>query len=183
MEIKLNLIPSGKKKEITESNRLRLVIQLEIFFTVVLIIFFVVLLSFKYILDFSFSVDALAREKNGKVLQYEEIKEYDSQFSEVNSEISKIVMVKNDQPYWSGFFTKLDSVVFPEIGIDSIVTADYAVVVSGISKTRDDLILLKERLEKENCFSNVELPLSNLTNRNNVEFQINFNIESNCLKK
>lgn len=183
MEIKLNLIPPERKEEIVKNNRLKLAVRLEMFFTAALIIFFAVLLSFEYILNFSLALDSTVKEEGGKVSQYEEIKNYDSQFSQINSQISKIMKVKGEQLYWSVLFAKLGGMVFPGIEIESLSTADYAVAVSGISNTRDSLLLFKEKMEKENCFSNVGLPLSNLIDKSNIEFQIDFNIDRNCLRK
>ena len=53
----------------------------------------------------------------------------------------------------------------------------------GLADTREDLIFLKEKLGEDGCFSDIDLPLSNLVDKNNIEFQIVFKIKSDCLKK
>jgi len=63
-----------------------------------------------------------------------------------------------------------------------IETSDYSVLLTGKAKSRDDLITFKENLEKEECFSNVNLPLSNLVAQKDVEFQIDFSIKKECLR-
>jgi hypothetical protein len=51
-----------------------------------------------------------------------------------------------------------------------------------MANNRDNLIQFKDNLEKESCFSEINLPLSNLVEKENVEFQIDFNIKKDCLK-
>jgi hypothetical protein len=91
--------------------------------------------------------------------------------------------IKKDQVYWSAFFDKMNGIVFPGIDVFSISNVDYSITILGRSLTRDDLILFKEKLEKDSCFSSVDLPLSNLVDKSNIEFQIDFEISKDCLKR
>jgi hypothetical protein len=182
MEIKLNLIPPAKKEEIRKNNQLKMAIRTEVILTIALAVFFAVLLSFKYILNISFAFNSAAWE-NENPEQFKKIENYDRQFSNINTQVFQIITLKKSQLYWSEFFTKLDALVFSGISVKKISTDDYSIMVEGISDTRDDLILFKEKIESEKCFTDVDLPLSNLVGRNNVEFQISFNIDKNCLKK
>jgi hypothetical protein len=80
-------------------------------------------------------------------------------------------------------FSKLSALTAPEITINSLATNDYYITLDGIAADRENLISWKGKLEKEECFSNIDLPLSDLVNKNNLEFEINFTLNSNCLKK
>jgi hypothetical protein len=64
-----------------------------------------------------------------------------------------------------------------------MATKNYRVLLAGTSKTRDDLIYMKDNFSKENCFTDVSLPLSSLVSKDNVDFQIEFNIKEECIKK
>jgi Tfp pilus assembly protein PilN len=183
VRIKLNLIPPERKKEIAKSVRLKLAVRIEVAFTLVIIIFFAVLLSLQYILGLNLASQEIVKVQGEKASQSEKILQYDKQFEEINAQISKIMTIRRDQLYWSEIFFKLNELVFSGITVTSLHTSDYSIVISGDSDTRDDLILFKEKLEKEDCFSNVNLPLSNLVDKNNIKFQIDFNIDKNCLKK
>jgi len=57
------------------------------------------------------------------------------------------------------------------------------VTIRGISQNRDNLILFKENLEKEDCFEDVKLPLSDLANKEKIDFQIDFLVKNECLKQ
>ena len=183
MEIKINLVPPVKKEEIKKNNRLKVAIKIELVMTMTLLIFFAALLSFRHILNLNLSLYADARQKSAEAAQYEKIKDFDDKFNEINSQAARIASVKKDQLHWSSIFLCLDGLVFSNIKVKSLATSDYSATLSGIADTRDDLILFKEKMEREKCFSDIDLPLSNLVDKDNVEFKINFNINKDCLNK
>ncbi|OGM28300.1 hypothetical protein A2801_02480 [Candidatus Woesebacteria bacterium RIFCSPHIGHO2_01_FULL_41_10] len=49
------------------------------------------------------------------------------------------------------------------------------VTIAGVAATRGDLIALKNALEQENDFDDIEVPISSLVNEANLDFQINLN--------
>jgi Tfp pilus assembly protein PilN len=183
MEIKLNLMPPTRKNEIAKSENLKFVIGVQIMVAIILLILLSVLGSFKYVLGFEFEAVMSSFEKNSKEIQYEKIKKYEEDFNSVNSQITEIIGIRRDQIYWSKLFSKLNEIAFLGIEIDSISTDNYTITISGMANNRDDLILFKEKLESEDCFLGVDLPLSNLVNKDNVEFKIDFFIKEECLKK
>jgi Tfp pilus assembly protein PilN len=182
MDIRLNLIPPGKKEIILKGRRLKSVIRLEIWMTFMLVVFGGVLLSFRYILNFGLAANQNAQQQNEKSSQYAQIAQFDRQFTQINAQISQVSGVENSQLYWSRLFDKLDAVVFPGITLSSLTTNDYAVNIGGTADNRDDLVLFKEKLGNEKCFSDVNLPLSDLVDKSNVSFQIDFNVTPSCLE-
>lgn len=182
MEIKLNLIPPKYKEEIAKNNRKLAVINAEITATFILLCFLGMLISVRYILKLNLNSLSMAREKSAMLSKYNEIKDYDSQFVKVNSSMGDVLLINKDQLYWSNLFVKLSSIVFPGIEIETLATMDYDITLGGIAKNRDDLILFKEKLAKEECFTQVDLPLSELADKENVEFKINFRVNEDCLK-
>lgn len=181
--IRLNLIPPEKKKEIAKSNHLKLVIGTEFFLTLIIVCFFGVLLSLRYILSLSYEARANFLAKGRETEQYERIMYFDEQFKKINKQVSAVISVKKDQLFWSFLLEKLSQLVFSGIEINTLDTNDYLVSIIGTANSRNDLILFKEKLESEKCFSDIDLPISDLVNKDNVEFQIDFKINQNCLKK
>lgn len=182
MEINLNLLPPSKKEEILKKRRLKTVMGFEASLTLLLVVFLGILMSFKIVLDMGLSANLHARAERENTEQYDKIKKYDEQFRQVNLDISRIKTVERSQLYWSRLLDRLSGIIFPGIALDSITTNDYQISISGVSDNRENLVLLKEKLEGEECFSNVDLPLSDLVDKNNVNFQITFNIGPDCLK-
>lgn len=182
MEIKLNLIPPSRKEEIAKNNNFKLAIRIEILLTIIFVIFLAVLFFFQYIINLNLSSLAAAYEKNENLPKYNKIKDYDGQFEQVNSLTGEVLSVKRSQLYWTILFIKLNGVVFSGITINSLSTQDYLITLKGTAKSRSDLILFKEKLDNEQCFSNVDLPISDLVNKDNVNFQINFLFKEDCIK-
>ena len=182
MEIKLNLIPKNRKEKIVEKNRISTIIRIETFFVMVLAIFLAMLLLFNYVLNLNLNSTIKNEEKNGKSEKYEQLKDYDTKFSQINRKLRDIINIKSDQLYWSRLFLKLNDAIFPGIEIKAINTSDYSISLVGISDTRDNLILFKEKLSSEKCFLNINLPLEDLVEKNNISFKIDLSIDENCLK-
>ncbi len=184
MEIKLNLIPPNKKKELTNIQRLKVVFNAEIVLTIILIGFFLMLKSFNYVLNFNMnSYEKIVQNRSRTAKQFKELEKYDSQFKQINNQISQIYSVEQDQFYWSKMLIRLSELVSSGIKLNSLTTNNYNIVLKGIADNRDDLITFKKQLLNEPELTNVDLPLSNLVDKNNIEFQISFNVKKNYLKK
>lgn len=179
--IKLNLIPPYKKEEIEQSSKLLAVLGWEIKLSGILLVFVSMLLSINYILQLNLT-SMSANFGSGNNDQIKKLIEYDDKIKEINAKVSETMKVQNGQLKWDNLFLKLNE-NFPEsIELKSITTENYAILLSGVAQKRDELIAFRDKLEKEGCFSEVDLPLSNLVMKENIDFRINFNIESDCLK-
>jgi hypothetical protein len=180
--IKLNLIPIQKKEEIKKSNYFRLVLRSEIELFGIILIFAAMLLNINYILKVTLDSD---KEVNAakNAAQNKEIRKYDSEIREINEKIREIGKIQEGQLNWSNLFEKLNGLYSNSIEMKRVATRNYLVLLEGKANNRDNLIAFKENLEKEECFSEVNLPLSSLVSRENVEFQIDFKIKKECLKE
>lgn len=182
MKIGINLLPFNKKKEIKMAERFRAILGWE-----AIIIFVVVLfLGFSFGVDYLLSLDLqLAsddRINKSNVEQYKTIRYYESKFSEINSKISKISNIVGGQIYWLNLFSKLEDALPDNVEIGGMSTNNFSVHFTGKAKTRDDLLLFKNNLEKEVCFENINLPLSDLVSKENIIFQIDLEIREDCIK-
>ncbi len=183
MEIKLNLIPPRKKKEIERRRRVRLALKAEFVLTAIFLVFFSALFSFRYVLDVELASESSLDSEVEMADQFSEIRDYDNKIIMANEKTKQIISIDNGQLYWSRIFIKLSHLVSSGITIESLATADYTVTISGIADRRDNLLKFKDVLEKEDCFSNIDLPLSSLVNKDNIDFQIIFEIKEGCLKR
>lgn len=182
MKIELNLIPDQKREEIKQANYFRIFLKWGFEFFAIFTIFVAILVSINYILkiNLSFVGDFSANEGSGN--KYAEIKTYDSEIKDVNAKISEIEKIQSGQLKWSKFFQKFNGHVDKGIEIESLATKNYTITLAGKSQSRDKLISFKENLEKEECFTDVSLPLSNLVAKENIDFQMDFKIKPECLK-
>lgn len=179
--IKLNLIPLVKKEEIKKTYYFSLILKWELELLMIFIVFAAMLTSINYILKITINSNAESTLSKNQD-QYMEIKKYDQEVQDINSQIGEIEKIQKGQINWFKFFEKINGQFSNRIEIKKIGTINYAILLSGTANNRDDLIQFKENLEKENCFSEINLPLSNLVEKQNVEFQIYFKIKKECLK-
>jgi hypothetical protein len=183
METKINLAPPYIKEKIINHKKLRSVLGMEIAIFAILVVFFIVLEGFIYILDLNKKGVLVIEERGDKSGQIDRMKEYDEEFSAINKQVEDINKIKNDQLYWSSVLLRINESVSSDIEISSLATKNYSVFLAGKADNRESLIDFKDKLEREGCFSNINLPLSNLVSRENIVFQLDFSIKEECLKK
>jgi hypothetical protein len=183
MKIRINLIPTYKKQEILEHRHWRSILGMEAAILAILAVFFATLVGFQYILKFSQTVQSATQVYASKNDQFEKMKKYDDEFTKINKQVNDVVIIKKDQLYWTEFFLRLDQDIVPGIEITNLSTKDYDAFLAGKSDDRDSLINFKGKLEADSCFTDVDLPLSNLVSRDDIAFQIDFKIKGDCLKK
>jgi Tfp pilus assembly protein PilN len=182
MNIEINLLPPEKKKEIQTAKQFRAVLGWEAVIFSVGIIFFGFIFGINYLLNLNLQLVSKSKGSEVSGSQYETIKYYENKFSEINTKISKISNVANDQIYWSILFSKLENAIPDNVTLDGLSTKNFSVYLAGKAKTRDDLLIFRDNLTKEECFDNMNLPLSNLVSKEDIVFQIDMEIKENCIK-
>jgi len=183
MQIKLNLIPNYKRKEIEQSRLFGFILKLGLELFVLAFFVVIAVVSFQFILKLNFKLaeeDINIDSQKGK---FEKIKQYDNEFLGINEQLGEIDKIQKEQLYWSFFLDKISQLVPGKITLNGIITKDYKIILSGIAENRDVLIEFKDNLNGEECFDNIDLPLSNLVSKNNVDFQMEFNLKEECIKK
>jgi len=183
MEIKLNLIPEYRKEEIRQTRRFGYVLKWEIQFSLILILLIIMLFSLNYMVKAN--LQAVIDENgnhSGNTGKYEKTKGYDNLIKDTNTKISEIEKIQGDQLYWSNFFAKINNANSEGITMETISNKDYSITLSGKAETRDKLIAFKEILEKNNCFSEIILPFSDILSEKNVEFKMELKIKPECIK-
>jgi Tfp pilus assembly protein PilN len=182
MEIKLNLIPPPRKKEIKKSYFLRMIVrwQMEIF--LILLIFLVLLWNISYILKLETASNLKQIEMLHQDFSYKDMQGYEEKIKNANSQVADVEKIQKGQVYWSELLDKLNNIIFAGIEIDSLGTKNYEVFLTGVAYNRDNLVNFKEKLTQESCFTEVDFPLANLMNKENLVFQMQFVIKEECIK-
>jgi Tfp pilus assembly protein PilN len=182
MKIGINLLPPNKKEEIRLIERFRTVLVWEAVIFSIALIFFGFIFGIDYVLSLNLQMVSGSQRDESTGAKYETIKYYESKFSQINVKIGKISGITTDQIYWSKLFVKLNEVTPASVELSGLSTKDYAVFLAGRAKTRDDLILFRDNLAQEDCFQNVNLPLSDLVSKEDIVFQIDLEIKESCVK-
>lgn len=108
---------------------------------------------------------------------------YQKKFKETNMTVGIIKKISDNHFSFSQIFPLLDSLIPEGIVIDQISTKNYTVSLKGKANTREHFLMLDAKLKESACTENVNIPLSSLFSQENIEFQIDFEIKKECLKK
>ena len=183
MKIYLDLLPQQRKQEIKRKKLFRKILKGEILFLFPFIVLIVILLNIYYILTLQKNITVTAYSAQQSQDKYQQLGIYEEKFRQVNTLIKTMGKIQTGHLYWYRFFQQLNEVIPEGIYITDLSTKDYTIFLVGKAKTRDDLLNFKNSLEASACFKNINIPLSNLVVKNDVDFQIDISIVEDCLKK
>lgn len=157
------------------------IIKQEMLFLLAVLFLIVILIDINFILQFQLSSVEKSYSIEQSQSKYQELKNYEDKFKQINSKTALLYNIEMNHLYWSKFFYELDKVIPDGILINDISNSGYKVSLAGKSAKREELLKFQENINATQCFSDVNLPLSNLVNKENANFQIDFKIKDNCL--
>jgi Tfp pilus assembly protein PilN len=182
MEIKLNLIPPVRKKKIEKLYFLRMLARWQVEIFMLLLVFLILLWHIDYILEINSAASLEQIKTSRQSFSYKDMQDYKEKIKEANARVVGVEKIQRSQLYWSELLAKINKLIIPGIRIDSLGNKNYQVFLTGVADNRDSLIDFKEKLTKENCFMEVDFPLANLVNKENLAFQMQFMVKEECLK-
>lgn len=182
MEIKLNLIPPLRRKEIEKTYILRMIIRWQVEIFLILLIFLALLWHISYILKIESSSSLKQIEMSRQSFSYKDMQDYKEKIKNANTQVADVERIQRGQIYWSELLDKINKIIFTGIEVDSLGTKDYQVFLTGMAGNRDALANFKEKLTQEDCFTEVDFPLANLVNKENLIFQMQFMVKEECVK-
>lgn len=183
MKIKLNLLPKSRERKIKNRKILKFVILQEIMIIVITFLFFGVIKGINAVA--SFQLEGVNQEisQNDKRDDYVEIKKYEDGLRDVKNKVELIARIQKFDINWVILLEKLSAMLPSEVVIKSIDGNGYKLILKGVAKNRDALIKSKDEMQKDGCFKDVDVPLNNIVLRENIEFELKFEIDEKCLNK
>ncbi|HBI34279.1 MAG TPA: hypothetical protein DEA43_02025 [Candidatus Moranbacteria bacterium] len=183
MKIYLDLLPKQRKTELKRKKLFRRILREEFLFLLPIILFIIILFNIFYLLSIERNASLAAKSAAESQDKYQELSLYEEKFKQVNENASKLVKIQEGHFYWAEIFNKLSAATPEEIAVTDFSTKDRNVYLVGKAKSRDVLLEFKDELEKNECYENINVPLSNLVVKNDIVFQMDFLIKMDCLKK
>ncbi|HEX8974377.1 MAG TPA: PilN domain-containing protein [Patescibacteria group bacterium] len=183
MKIYLDLLPQDRKIEIKHSRLFAEVLREEILFLLPILLFIFMLASIFYMVKIQHQSSVSTNNIQQSQDKYQQLNTYQDKFKQVNDEVQALTKIQSGHLYWSHVFSQLSSNTPDGILISNISTKDFQVFVIGRAKTRDDLLDFKNKIASSSCFTNINVPLSDLVVKEDVDFQMDFTVSRDCLKK
>ncbi|NTV40809.1 MAG: PilN domain-containing protein [Candidatus Moranbacteria bacterium] len=182
MKISLDLLPQNKKAKIKRDKLFGEIINEGILFLFPFFVLIVILFNVFYLLTIQKKINDSEYEIQQRQNEYQELNKYDKDFKQMNETAVLLVKIQAGHLRWVDIFSHLSQDTPQGVVLESFANKDYSVFLVGKAKTRDQLLQFKENLEKDSCFGNVNVPLSNLVVKDNVDFQLDFVVKKECLK-
>lgn len=182
MRILLNILPEEKKIVTERRTRFRFFVWQVFLLLSLELVYLGILFGMHLVLGF----ESQHQESLGQNFeQYRDdekrLKIFEEKFRETNKRADEILGIDRNRFYFTNIFLLIDQYTDDSIAIERMSTKDYQLFLSGTADTRDDLLAFHEKLKKESCFSDINLPLSNLLTQKNVSFQMDITLKKSCV--
>jgi len=181
MKIYLDLLPENRKKAMARKKRFKNIVKQEILFLAPVILFVFILISVNMILGIEKEGLDNTLAIAGTEGSHQDLKLYEEGFKDINEKVLDINNFQKNHLYWSAVIGILSSVVPNDVYLNELSTKDYQLFLVGKARTREALIEFQDRMDKSECFENINVPLSNLVAKTDIDFQMDFNVKKECL--
>lgn len=183
MKIYLDLLPKQRKTKLKREKLFRRILHDEFLFLIPVALFIAILFNIYYLLTIERDISVAAKSQAESQDKYQEISSYEEKFKQVNDDSAKLLKIQAGHLHWAATFGKLSEVMPEGVSIVDFSTKDFKIFLTGKAKSRDALLSFKGKLDDDECFADVNVPLSNLVVRDNIDFQMDLSINQDCLKK
>jgi Tfp pilus assembly protein PilN len=183
MKISLDLLPEDQKKELKRSRLFRKIIWFEIMFLFPFFVMVIILLNNLYILNYQKeSLIKLYAQEQGND-KFKELKQFQDSFKNANEVSLDALNFQTKHFHWINVIEEINTIIPSNVSISNISTKEFQIILVGKANNRDDLLSFQAGLQKSECFKDINLPLSGMVQKNNVDFQIDFTVKDQCLTK
>lgn len=183
MKIYLDLLPKQRKDELKREKLFHKILRQELLFLFPIILLIIILCNIFYLLLFQRDALVSSGSQASQQGQYQEVGLYEDKFKQVNENATKLLKIQAGHLHWTPIFIKLSASTPDGITITDLSTKDFTIFLVGKARNREVLLSFKDSLEKDGCFSAINVPLSNLVLKDDIDFQIDLKINKDCLKK
>lgn len=176
--ITLNLISEQKKKEIKIKHLHQLLKKIDLVVIIFVCLIAIMILIAKIMLQNTFNTTInqttlITKNAQGSTLKVRDI----------NNKISSVEQVQADFLVWTKLLDQLATSTPNGITYTHIrAGADKNLRITGIADTRDALIALKKSFETVAMFDKFDFPLSNMLQKEDINFEIITKIKTDSLK-
>lgn len=182
MKIYLNLLPKERKNKIKRKKIVHLIMGqwMRLFF--IILIFIGALLSFNFVLKIQLGTLETTRSLEESQKEFQKISQYEKTFKEMNKQTIFISNIQTGHLYWSEALLKLEKIISDGISITDLTAENNHISLAGKAKTRNSLVEFKNIINGSDYFNNAEIPVSNFIAKKNIDFQMDIELNENCLK-
>ena len=165
----LNILPKSQKKEIKLKLLFVALKNLFAFIVILLILYIITFLAVKLMLQMHF-VDTIEET----TLVTKSTQNYSKQVHDINIQIDAVDTIQNKSTNWSYLLEFLSKGINNDIALSGLAInrTNDTIILSGFAGSRQSLLELNEQLENSGIFENINFPISNILEKDNINFEI-----------
>lgn len=166
----LNLVSSGQKKEIKLRHIYGFIKTVNLTLIIITITIAIILLVAKIILQSKF-YDIV----NETTLVTKTNQGYNNNVRDINNKLNFIEKIQAEFIPWSNLMEKLAEMTPADINFYYVKldSTDQTIKIKGRAGLRSSLLNFKDRMETAGYFKEIEFPIKNILEKENIDFEIN----------
>lgn len=169
----LNLISEELKKEIKLRHLYLFIKKINLTLIIITIIIAIILLAAKTILQSKFNnvidqTTLVTKNNQG----------YNNKIKDINSRIDFVEAIQNDFIPWSNLLKTVADVTPEDISLYYLKVnfEKQTIKINGKAGLRGSLLNFKQKMEATTIFENINLPINNILEKENINFEIDAKI-------
>jgi len=169
----LNLISGELKKEIKLRHLYLFIKKINLALIIITILIAITLLAAKTILQINFNniveqTTLVTKNNQG----------YNNKIRDINSRIDFVEKIQNGFIPSSNLLETIADITSKDIGLYylKINFEEQTIKIKGKAGLRESLLDFKQKMETTNIFNNIDFPIKNILEKENIDFEINAKI-------
>jgi hypothetical protein len=122
-----------------------------------------------------------SQEENANV-ERTQFQEYQSLFEETTKKTKRIQAMLSGQYMYSKSVDDIHNRKSENIFFTGMLFQDTYIKLEGVARLREDAIVFQERLEENECYTSVEIPIEDLVKKENIQFSVYLKVKEKCLR-
>lgn len=169
----LNLISEELKKEIKLRHSYLLIKKINLTLIIITIVSSIILLTAKTMLQLSFNnivgQTTLVTKNN---------QSYNNKIKDINNKIDLVEKIQTNFIPWSSLLKGMADITPSDVGLYylKINSQEPAIKIKGKAGQRSNLLSFKKKLEETGIFQEIDFPIKNILEKENINFEINAKI-------
>lgn len=173
----INLLPEERKKNLAIENFNRFLFKIGsvVVFAITLFVFF--LGANLFILNIYKKINETEATRNNENEVSFVIQKAKENIDDQHSKTDKLIKeIRNKKSFWE-YLNEINNIMPRDIYYSKIVMDEDSIKLEGLALNRNSLIDFRNVLEEEDFFSKVDMPISNLTSQENINFEIDISLD------
>lgn len=182
MKILLNLLPQEHKQATERHVRFRMIVAQGSVMLLLAGFYCTILFGVSFLLSSQLENEKdTSKQTESQAQALADIAAYEAAFRDANTKSSELANILDKHVSWTEFFHALDESVPAGVTVTNMLSKDNELTISGTAKNRETLLDFQNRMNDSSCFSDASVPLSDLLEKQDIDFALSANIQDTCL--